>query len=32
MEGDNALDSSAISVALEQRLQPLIVAALTAGG
>jgi serine-type D-Ala-D-Ala carboxypeptidase/endopeptidase len=32
MEGDNALDSSVISVALEQRLQPLIVAALAAGG
>jgi serine-type D-Ala-D-Ala carboxypeptidase/endopeptidase len=32
MEGDNTLDSSAISVALEQRLQPLIVAALAAGG
>ena len=32
MEGDNALDSSPISVALEQRLQPLIVAALAAGG
>jgi serine-type D-Ala-D-Ala carboxypeptidase/endopeptidase len=32
MEGDNALDSSAISVALEQRLQPLILAALAAGG
>ncbi len=32
MEGDNALDSSPVSVALEQRLQPLIVAALAAGG
>jgi serine-type D-Ala-D-Ala carboxypeptidase/endopeptidase len=32
MEGDNALDSSPISVALEQRLQPLIIAALAAGG
>jgi serine-type D-Ala-D-Ala carboxypeptidase/endopeptidase len=32
MEGDNALDSSPVSVALERRLQPLIVAALAAGG
>jgi serine-type D-Ala-D-Ala carboxypeptidase/endopeptidase len=32
MEGDLNVDSSVISVALEQRLQPLIVAALAAGG
>jgi serine-type D-Ala-D-Ala carboxypeptidase/endopeptidase len=32
MEGLNTLDSSGVSVALEQRLQPLIVAALAAGG
>lgn len=32
MEGANDQDSSPISVALEQRLQPLIVAALAAGG
>ncbi len=32
MEGPNTGDSSGVSVALEQRLQPLIVAALAAGG
>ncbi len=32
MEGPNTVDSSGMSVALEQRLQPLIVAALAAGG